>query len=61
MTKKQVEQDFRSYILPELIKTERNGKDIVVRELEWNYYIDGLCKDGDITLKQYENWVTPKF
>ena len=61
MTKKRVEKDFRKYILHGLKKTEKNGKDIVMRELEWSYFIDGLCKDGEITLSQYENWVTPNF
>jgi len=25
----------------------------------WHNYIDSLCKDGEITLKQYENWGNP--
>ena len=25
----------------------------------WSNYIDGLCKDGEITLQQYENWGNP--
>ena len=28
-------------------------------DLEWSYYTDSLCKDGKITLKQYENWSNP--
>lgn len=25
----------------------------------WSAYIDGLCKDGQITQKQFETWQTP--
>jgi len=25
----------------------------------WTAYIDGLCKDGEITNKQFESWKTP--
>ena len=25
----------------------------------WHNYIDSLCKDGEITLQQYENWGNP--
>jgi hypothetical protein len=59
-TKQEVLKEFKAYILPELKKTERNGKDIVMRELEWSYYIDGLCKDGQITDSKYNKWSTPK-
>ena len=36
----------------------RKGDDIAKRT-EWNDYTDALCKDGLITLKQYENWGQP--
>lgn len=25
----------------------------------WAAYVDGLCKDGEITQKQYDTWATP--
>lgn len=25
----------------------------------WNIFTDGLCKDGEITVKQYESWDNP--
>lgn len=25
----------------------------------WSSFIDGLCKNGDITQKQYDTWQTP--
>jgi len=33
--------------------------DSIMNRLEWSYYTDSLCKDGKITLKQYENWSNP--
>ena len=33
--------------------------DSIMNRLEWSYYTDSLCKDGRITLKQYENWSNP--
>jgi hypothetical protein len=26
---------------------------------EWSYYIDSLCKNNEITEKQYNNWSNP--
>ena len=28
-------------------------------QLTWSEYVDGLCKDGQITQKQYDTWETP--
>ena len=28
-------------------------------QLAWSTWIDGLCKDGVITQKQWNNWKTP--
>lgn len=28
-------------------------------QLIWSDYVDGLCKDGRITPRQYNNWGTP--
>ena len=27
----------------------------------WNNFTDGLCKSGQITMRQYETWTHPKF
>ena len=55
MTKAEALKQFK-----ELYKTMgyRKGDDIAKRT-EWNDYTDGLCKDGLITQKQYENWGQP--
>ena len=62
VTKKEVENIFRRDILPDVQKRyEKNGvKDIPARCEAWNEFTDRLCKSGQITQWQYENWVTPK-
>jgi len=63
LTKKQVEQDFKENILPHIkgIEAENgNGKDSIMRSEEWANYTDSLCKDGQISSANYENWSTPK-
>lgn len=63
LTKKQAEQDFKENILPHIknIETENgNGKDSIMRSEEWANYTDSLCKDGQISSYNYENWSTPQ-
>ena len=33
--------------------------DTIAKRESWNNFTDALCKGGDITLKQYENWSNP--
>jgi len=54
MTKAQALQDFRYYIKPFI----KRGDAIAAREA-WNNWTDALCKEGAITLNQYENWGQP--
>ena len=56
MTKAEAIRDFRI-----LYKTFTNyGRgDVVAKRTEWNDYTDRLCKEGLITLEQYENWGQP--
>lgn len=62
VTKKEVEDIFRRDILPDIQKRyEKNGvKDIPARCEAWGEFTDRLCKSGQITKWQYENWATPK-
>ena len=50
---------LRSYkeAFKDFLKSKKNDKP-ALREA-WHNYIDGLCKDGEITLQQYENWGNP--
>ena len=54
-TKAQALQQFR-YNWSVLVKNSpsRRGDAIAKRE-EWSYFTDSLCKEGYITLKQYES------
>ena len=37
----------------------RLKNDSVWKREEWSYFTDSLCKEGYITLKQYETWSNP--
>ena len=56
MTKKEVEKLFKTEIYPTLNKSDKP----MIREL-WHSFTDTLCKNGEISEKQYDNWNTPKF
>jgi hypothetical protein len=57
MTKREALEQFKSDILPEVIK--KYGKDKVAICEAWNEWTDYLCKDRQITPKQYNNWTNP--
>ena len=52
LTKKEVLRMFR-----ESFTISRT--DSIMNRENFNNYTDSLCKDGLITLKQYENWSNP--
>lgn len=56
MTKAQVLKDFREAFSESLAAMK--GDVIAKNELFWAV-ADGLCKDGAITLRQYETWSNP--
>ena len=58
MTKQEAEREWRECILPEVIA--RYGKDKATRRESWGVFTDSLCKDGRITLRQYETWTHPR-
>ena len=37
----------------------RLKNDSVWKREEWSYFTDSLCKEGYITLNQYETWSNP--
>lgn len=62
MNKRQVDASFKEHVLPEVDRVciERSGTtDRIARWEAYNNYTDMLCKDGMITIWQYENWGTP--
>ena len=34
-------------------------KDYLAVQFEWSCFIDSLCRNGDITMTQYQNWLFP--
>ncbi len=52
MTKKQALETFKA--LGITLKS-----DAIHNREAWSYYTDSLCKNGEITLKQYESWSNP--
>lgn len=36
-----------------------SGIDYWTAELAWSTWLDGLCKAGEVTQKQWNNWATP--
>ena len=36
-------------------------KDIPAKQLAWSGFVDMLCKNGDITQKQFDTWGNPSF
>ncbi len=56
MTKQQAKEEF-SAAYGSTKEEWRNDK-VALCEA-WNNYTDRLCKDGQITLKQYETWLNP--
>jgi hypothetical protein len=59
-TKKQIDQTFKDFYLPEIKKSEKNMKDLCLRRFEYNTLIDSLCKDGQITSKKASVYCIPK-
>jgi hypothetical protein len=62
MTKKEAEKIFIESAMPSVKQAyEQDGKpDHIARSEEWNNFTDALCKNGEITLRQYENWTHPR-
>lgn len=61
MTREEAVQLYREHILPAVKKRyEPDGRiDKPARAEAWNNFTDALCKDGQITMKQYETWGHP--
>ncbi len=55
MTYDQAVKDFKRIYLHLYI----NRVDYWRGQEAWASYVDGLCKDGQITQKQYDTWATP--
>ena len=61
MTWEQACEQFASEILPHMqtIYEQDGVPDWPARRETWNNWTDSLCKDGQISDWQYENWTHP--
>jgi hypothetical protein len=60
MTKKFAEEVFRCDVMPGIRNQEYGRPDYALRTEAWNNFTDSLCKDGQITIEQYESWDCPE-
>ena len=59
----EAEAYFVENILPSIRITEASqggGIDLPLRRESWNNWTDALCKNGEISDWQYENWSQPE-
>ena len=60
MTKQQAFQIFTTEYYGDKHKLKRAvANDYYAVQLEWSCFTDTLCRNGEITLKQYSTWLTP--
>ena len=59
MPKKMTKPEALSHFRLLLKDTNLSRTDSIAKREMWNNYTDALCKDGVITLNQYENWGQP--
>ncbi len=62
MTKREALEIWRKHYLSGVQSTyEQDGvPDYPARSESWSFYTDGLCREGSITLCQYESWSAPR-
>jgi hypothetical protein len=64
LTRAQAIAQFMEYFAPGILRLEARQScypDLPLRREEWNNYTDALCKNGEISDWQYENWSQPDF
>jgi hypothetical protein len=59
MTKSEAIEEFKADVLPVVVAKYGTGDKPALAEA-WNNWTDALCKEGRITLWQYENWTHPQ-
>jgi len=58
MIKTTVLANFKRDVYPVVVEVY-GLRDKTAMRFEWVTYVDGLCRDGLITMKQYETWTNP--
>ena len=62
ITREQAIEQFKEYVLPTIRKQECENEsdfDECMRSEAWNNFVDGLCKDRQISDWQEKNWTHP--
>jgi hypothetical protein len=59
VTKAEALWEFRRYWRQAVRENAVWRGDLIRCAEAWNCYTDSLCKDGQITLRQYESWTNP--
>lgn len=62
MTKRDATRLFKENILPGVkILHEQDGKpDWPARSESWSFFVDSLEREGEISPKQFANWLAPR-
>jgi hypothetical protein len=62
MTKAEAVAEFKECVMPYVREQyEQDGRmDRVARREAWNDFTDMLCKDRQITSRQYDTWTHPR-
>lgn len=58
MGKAEAVEQFKNEVLP-FVVAQYGWDDIPAQDQAWNDWTDGLCKDGEITERQYSTWSSP--
>ena len=58
-TKAQVLEQFRYNWKVATMQNPSLKTDTIAKREDWSYFTDSLCKEGYITMKQYESWSCP--
>ena len=64
ITREQAIASFMECYVPVITQEEQRYNchpDLPLRRETWNNYTDALCKDGQISDWQYENWSQPDY
>ena len=60
MTRREAVRAWANEVLPLIQRAyETERIDWVARRESWGVFVDGLCKEGRVSLKQYESWSLP--
>ena len=58
-TKAQVLEQFRYNWKVATMQNPALRGDVIAKREDWNNFTDMLCKCGEISMYQYENWTQP--